>query len=238
MRRVAWFSCGAASAVAAKLANPDVIAYCDTGAEHKDNGRFLGDCEKWFGQEVIILKSEEYQDTWDVWEKRKYIAGIAGAPCTGILKREVREKFQRPDDVHIFGYTLEEQSRADLFTSNWPELSVEFPLIERSLNKQAALQMVLNAGIAIPLVYDLGFEHANCIPCPKATSPDYWALVRKEFPDEFSRMVELSRRLGARLTRVKGKRVFIDEIPEDWPTRQPMQPACDFLCEIAEQEFS
>jgi hypothetical protein len=78
--------------------------------------------------------------------------------------------------------------------------------------------MLEDAGIAPPLTYALGFPNANCLPCVKATSPAYWALVRKQFPHEF-------------------ERVFIDEIPEDHPTTQPIMPDCDFLCSLAEQEI-
>jgi hypothetical protein len=84
-RTVSWFSCGAASAVATKLSEPDVIAYCDTGSEDFDNARFMLDCERWFGMSVTKLKNEKWQDTWDVWEKRKFLSGISGAPCTSEL---------------------------------------------------------------------------------------------------------------------------------------------------------
>jgi len=40
-----------------------------------------------------------------------------------------------------------------------------------------------------------------------------------------------------RLTRIKGVRCFIDEIPLDWPTTNPIQPACDFLCSQIAQDF-
>lgn len=47
MRTVCWFSSGAASAVATKLALRDdpsaVVAYCETGAEHPDNERFIAE---------------------------------------------------------------------------------------------------------------------------------------------------------------------------------------------------
>ena len=54
-RIVCWFSCGAASAVATKLAikrhgtDNLYVGYQDTGSEHPDNRRFLKDCEEWFG---------------------------------------------------------------------------------------------------------------------------------------------------------------------------------------------
>ena len=71
----------------------------------------------------------------------------------------------------------------------------------------------------------------------KATSPAYWALVRKEFPDKFERMVKLSRDLGVRLARIDDERVFIDEIPADYAVTAPIAPDCDFLCVIAEQDM-
>ena len=52
-----WFSCGAASAVAAKLTLARFAHNCDVrilnnpiAEEHPDNSRFLKDCEQWFGK--------------------------------------------------------------------------------------------------------------------------------------------------------------------------------------------
>tara|TARA_Y100000310_G_scaffold248029_1_gene253824 strand:- start:154 stop:894 length:741 start_codon:yes stop_codon:yes gene_type:complete len=238
-RTIGWFSCGAASAVATKLVNPDVIAYCETGSEHPDNKRFMADCEKWFGKKITILQSPDFTDTWAVWEKRRYISGIEGAPCTRALKIEPRLTFQRPDDVHIFGYTEDwrDMARAQALQENWPDLTVEFPLIERGVTKAATIAMLHRAGIEPPLTYALGFPNANCLPCCKATSPAYWALVRQHFPERFERMVKLSRELGARLSRIDDVRIFIDEIPDDYPTVEPIAPECDMLCALAEQEL-
>jgi hypothetical protein len=54
----------------------------------------------------------------------------------------------------------------------------------------------------------------------------------------FERMAKLARDLDVRLTRIAGERRFIDEIPSDWPTTNPIVPACDFLCHLAEYEMS
>lgn len=222
-----------------KLAGPDVIAYCDTGAEHEDNARFMADCEKWFGKPITILKSEKYEDTWDVWEKRKYLAGTKGAPCTRELKIKPREAFQQPDDLHFFGYTADNSdiARAEALTENWPALNVRFPLIEQGITKAACLSLLERAGLAAPITYDLGLPNANCIPCVKATSPAYWALIRLHFPSVFQRMAIMSREMGVRLTRLNGERAFIDEIPEDYPITQPVVPECDILCTLAEQDL-
>lgn len=237
-RRLAWFSCGAASAVAVKLTGAQPV-YCETGSEHPDSERFLSDCEAWFGQRVTRIRNPKWRDTWDVWERRRYLAGIEGAPCTVKLKVEPRLKFQRPDDVHVFGYTAdrEDSARADRLRETYPELTIETPLIKRGLTKEGCLGMIKDAGIRLPRMYLLGFHNNNCIPCVKATSPDYWALIRRQFPAEFDRMAKLSRELDVRLCRLNGERAFIDEIPVNQSTTAPLQPSCDFLCYIAEQDI-
>ena len=121
-RRIAHFSCGAASAVATKLSTPDEIWYAATGSEDADNARFMRDCEKWFGQPIRVIRSEKYSDTWAVWEDRKYLAGIRGAPCTGELKVGPRLAAQLPDDIHVFGYTADanDARRAQSMREHWP----------------------------------------------------------------------------------------------------------------------
>jgi hypothetical protein len=238
-RTISWFSCGAASAVSSKLMPESEPVYCATGAEHTDNSRFLADCEAWLGRKVTIIRSDEYADTWDVWEKTRWLAGINGARCTTELKVAPRLAFQRPDDVHVFGYTADgpDVERAERLKANYPELTLRFPLIERGLKKDACLAIIQSAGIALPPMYALGFQNNNCIPCVKATSPAYWALIRKQFPAQFERMAKLSRDLDVRLSRIEGERVFIDEIPLDHPTTNPIAPACDFLCHLVEQDI-
>jgi 3'-phosphoadenosine 5'-phosphosulfate sulfotransferase (PAPS reductase)/FAD synthetase len=242
-RVVSWFSCGAASAVATKLIlreHPDtVIVYCETGAEHPDNMRFLADCEMWFERPIERIRSEKYASTWEVFEKRRYLAGVEGALCTVELKVIPRLAFQHPTDIHVFGYTADkpDRKRADRLRANYPELTILTPLIERDLNKKGCLALIDRADIVLPPMYALGFSNNNCIPCVKATSPAYWALVRQCFPDEFERMTRLSRHLDVRLCRIKGERAFIDEIPFDHPTTDAIAPACDFLCHLTETEL-
>lgn len=237
---ICWYSCGAASAIATRLTlkdHPDAeVVYCETGGEHPDNERFLADCEKWFGKPITRLRSEKYASTWKVWEDRSYLAGISGAPCTSELKVAPRLAFQRPDDMHVFGYTADKPDmiRANRLRLNYPEMRISTPLIDAGLDKRACLAMLENAGIEVPVLYRLGFQNNNCIPCVKATSPNYWANVRKHFPAEFNRMAALSRELDVRLTRIGDERRFIDEIPENHPVTEAIAPSCDFLCHLAE----
>jgi hypothetical protein len=245
-RTIVWWSSGAASAVAAALVLRDtptaIIARCETGNEDPDNYRFEADVMRHLHCSVTILQSDEYSDVWDVWQRRRYMAGINGAPCTVEMKVKPRLAFQHPTDHHIFGYTADaaDVKRFELLRETYPELTMRAPLIERGIDKSASLAIVSGWGIDLPRSYAMGFPNANCLGtgCVKATSPAYWSLYRHHFPDRFARTASYAREIGCRLTRIRGERAFIDDIPADWPMTQPIVPACDFLCHLATQEPS
>jgi hypothetical protein len=106
-------------------------------------------------------------------------------------------------------------------------------LIDAGLTKQDCLDVILTAGISPPRIYSKGFPNANCIGCVKATSPTYWNLVRKEYPQIYADRAAQSRVLGARLVRYKGRRLFLDELPENAKGRalKNMQTDCGIFCE-------
>ena len=244
-RVVCWFSCGAASAVATKLAISQyvgreiVIARCIVREEHQDNDRFAADCEKWFGTPITNLIAEKYDGSiYEVFRQRKYISGIAGAPCTLELKKNVRIAFQKPDDKHIFGYCAEEQDRWDSFIDA-NNIDAVSPLIERGLEHSDCLSMIEQAGIKLPDMYRLGYQHNNCIGCCKATGAGYWNKIKIDFPTEFDRMARVSREIGARLTRDGETRIFLDELREgtgDYQTEPEIQ--CGIFCEMAQREYA
>lgn len=225
-RVLAWFSCGDASAVAAKLAcdaygDAVEVCYCDTFAyEHPDNVRFFGDVERWLGRPITILKSPDYTDIFDVFRKTRWLIGVAGARCTTELKKNVRTAYQRPDDTHVFGFTADEHARADSFRRNNHDLRVSFPLIEQGLTKADCHRLVRDAGIAEPEMYRLGYRNNNCIGCVKGGS-GYWNKIRRDFPEAFDRMANLERELDAAICKREGvtdgkrwrERVFLDELP-------------------------
>lgn len=221
MRRAVWFSCGSASAVAAKLAveaygDACEVVYCDTMAtEHEDNARFFADVQRWIGKPITVIRSAKYATVDEVFERRRYMSGVAGAICTTEMKKFPREAWQRPDDVHIFGYTYDEQSRAEGFEENNPSLSVEWILIDHFVTKAECLRRLKAAGIALPTMYALGFEHNNCLGCVKATSPGYWNRTRRHFPEVFDRRAAQSRALGVRLVRLNDVRIQLDDLPAD-----------------------
>lgn len=242
-RVLAWVSGGAASIVAARLAIEEFgldrvrLVRCETGNEDEDNLRFELDAQRWLGKKVTLLRSDEYDDVMDVWRRRKFMAGVRGAPCTTHMKVAPRLAYQRPTDIHVFGYTADPSDirRFHRLRETYFELTVRAPLVERRIDKSEAMKTVLEAGLTLPRTYGMGFPNANCLQtgCAKASGAGYWNLFKRNFPERFERTARFSRSIGARLVKIGGKRMFLDELPPDAGGEND-PPPCDFLCAGAE----
>jgi hypothetical protein len=237
-RYVVWFSCGATSAVAAKLitqAHENVeVAYCDTGSEHTDNERFMDDVSAWIGHPITILRSEKYSDIWDVFNKTRFIVGPKGARCTTELKKLLRMRFQRGDDVQVFGFDATERDRIERFKGNNPEVNLSTPLFDANLTKTDCFDILRRAGIKRPAMYDMGYRNNNCIGCVKG-GLGYWNKIRTDFPDVFNRMANTERDIGAAVCKltVDGVRgpIYLDELPDNVGTyAEEPDTGCGLFC--------
>lgn len=245
-----WFSCGAASAVAAKKT---IERYGDSHhirvvnnpikEEDPDNQRFLKDVEAWLGLPIEYALHPDYPNAscTEVWEKRRFMSGPYGAPCTMILKKEARQHWEKenPHDYIVLGFTADERHRHERFVLTERD-NVLPVLIDEGITKQQCYKLIADAGLVLPSVYFLGYPNANCIGCVKATSPTYWNHVRKHHPDVFQERSSLSRELGCRLVQVKGERIFLDELDPSAKGRplKGMDFECGIFCEEQLDFFS
>lgn len=221
-----WFSCGAASAVAAKKTidlygkdNKILIVNNPIIEEHPDNLRFLHDVEYWLGYPISFAINSKYPScsTVDVWEKNKYMSGVAGAPCTKFLKKHARHEWESKNhvDYHVLGFTVDEKKRHERFVQTERDNVIPV-LIDLNLTKKDCFDILEKAGIELPFIYSMGYPNANCIGCVKSSSPSYWAIVRENHPEVFKERAEQSRRIKCKLLKYKGKRIFLDELPDDF----------------------
>lgn len=220
-----WFSCGAASAVAAKLTVEKYGKTCRVRVlnnpveeEDIDNRRFLLDIEQWINQKIEIVTPSKYPkcSAKEVWNKRKFMSGTLGAVCTVELKKVARQEWEaiNPVDWHVLGFTADELTRHNRFILT--ERNNLLPvLINAGITKKDCFKFISNAGIKLPRIYSMGYPNANCIGCVKVTSPTYWNHVRKIHPNTFAERAKQSRELGAKLVRVNNKRIFLDELPKN-----------------------
>ena len=241
MKIAVWFSCGAASAAALKLTvdkyGADNVYAVNNPVieEHHDNKRFAEDVAKWVGIDIQYAVNSKYPlaSVVDVFDRRKGMAFPHGAPCTVELKKRARQEWEEshPVDWHVLGFTVDERSRHDRFVLTERDNVLPI-LIDAYMTKNDCADMIRAAGIKLPEIYGRGFPNANCIGCVKATSPTYWNLVRREFPEVFDQRAEQSRRLGARLVRVKNERIFLDELdPKAKGRPLKTMPDCGLFCE-------
>jgi len=243
---VVWFSNGAASAVAWKETVRRYGGRCTVLAvnnpvveEDHDNLRFADDVSGWVGEKLLIATNPDYPScsAVDVWDRRRAMSFPLGAPCTVELKKAARQQWEKANrvDWHVLGFTADEAKRHDRFVLT--ERSNVLPvLIDAGLTKQDCVTTLVRAGIQPPRVYAEGYPNANCIGCVKASSPTYWNLVRATRPDVFAHRAAQSRRLGAKLVRLNGQRIFLDDLPEDAIGR-PLKTShveCGTFCEELE----
>jgi hypothetical protein len=240
---VVWFSNGAASAIAWQETLRRYGGTCDVRAvnnpvaeEDEDNRRFARDVGAWLGRPLHFQLNPRFGhgSAAKTWDERGAMVFPHGAPCTVHLKKEARQTYEREHRVHwhVLGFTADERRRYDRFVLT--ERSNVLPvLIEAGLSKQDCMDRLLAAGVAPPRVYAEGYPNANCIGCVKATSPTYWNLVRRTRPAVFADRAVQSRRLGAKLVRHRGARIFLDELPADavGAPLKAMQIECGIFCE-------
>lgn len=244
---VVWFSCGAASAVAAKMTidkygetNEIIIVNNPIKEEDDDNKRFLLDCEKWLGIKIESAINSKYKSCSieEVFDDRQYISGIYGAPCTLELKKRARYEWEsknRPDWT-ILGFTKEEKHRFERFKLERPATIH----ILKNITKSECFEIINKAGIKLPNSYLLGMPNSNCKGCVKSSSPSYWNLIRKIYPDDFNKRALQSREIGTKLVKYKGKRIFLDELDPKAKGRpiKDLNFECGIFCSTDKYELN
>jgi hypothetical protein len=238
-----WFSNGAASAIAAKLTIEKYGDLCTVrvlnnpiAEEDADNLRFKQDCESWLGYpiEKVVNKNYPNASAVEVWERQAWMGSVTGAPCTNELKRKARQQWEAKNrhDWLVMGFTSDERDRHNKFVLTERDNLLPI-LIDANLTKQDCIDILYSCGIEPPAIYKRGYPNANCIGCVKATSPTYWNLVREQDPEVFEQRAEQSRRIGAKLVRVKGSRIFLDELSPDAKgySLKSMKFECGLFCE-------
>ncbi len=236
-RVLAWFSCGGPSAVAAKLALHDYpgaeVVRIRIGSEHPDADRFAADVARWVGKELVTLHPPKYADHFAVIAGERYVNGPGGAKCTAVLKRKVREAYQRPDDLHVFGFDASESDRVEDFRENNPDLRFVAPLLDAGLSKGDCKAILSRAGVELPAMYRMGYANANCVGCVKG-GMGYWNRIRMDFPEAFARMAALERDIGHTVLRKNGKPLYLDELDPTAGRFDKDQPGeCSILCHLA-----
>lgn len=232
---VSWFSAGVSSFIACYLEKEtiDKIMYIHIDDQHSDTSRFLKDCEKALGMDIEILQSP-YKSVSNVIKQFRYINGVAGATCTRILKKRVRQEWEhgKTDLIYVWGYDITERNRAERIQEAFPQHKHIFPLIERGLTKEDCHGLCSSLRIARPMMYDLGYRNNNCIGCVKG-GMGYWNKIRRDFPEVFKERAEQEREIGASC--ING--AYLDELePSRGKFDDEVLEECSIFCQMLMNE--
>lgn len=230
--KAVWLSAGISSFVAGYLAKDvDEYLYIDIADQHPDSMRFIKACERFLGKKITILRSERFSCVEEVIRKYRYINSPYGAPCTGMLKKAVRKKWENDhpdyDLTYVWGMDVEEKRRAESIIKNFLEFHHEFPLIEKGFSKQdchAYFDRICD--FPRPEMYQLGYSNNNCVGCVKG-GMGYWNKIRKDFPDVFQSRSKLEREIGHSC--LNG--IFLDELdPNKGRMEDEISQDCGIIC--------
>lgn len=211
---IAWWSGGVTSAVTCKLCldiygHDNVrIIFIDTMNEDEDTYRFKTDCEvRWTKEiETITAVGDTYDSIQNVWEKHKSLNVANGAVCSYMLKRRVREKWEKENTwLHqAFGFDMSEVKRAKGLLLNHSHTRPIFPLMMYGYDKKRCIEEIEKWGIEVPRVYKYGFLNNNCFKtgCVQG-GIGYWQKMAREYPEKFEAMAKVEHDL----TELKGEPV-------------------------------
>ena len=219
----------------------DEWIYIDIADQHPDSMRFLHDCEKAIGKKITVLKSDRFDSVEEVIKKYKCIKMPHGAPCTGMLKKAVRKKWEcehkEYDLTYVCGMDFNEKNRAKQIAENFPEFHHEFPLIEKYLSKAEVHGLFERTfDFPRPKMYDMGYPNNNCIGCVKG-GMGYWNRIRKDFQEVFESRAQLERLVGYSILKENdGTPLYLDELdPNRGDMNTEIFPDCGIMCYLAQK---
>ena len=234
---ICWWSGGVTSAVACKVAidlygkSKCRVIMQDTGNEHNDTYRFKEDCEEWYGVKIEVISAigNKYESIQDLWKKHLSLNVATGAVCSYLLKRVVREDWQKKNEFtcQVFGFEFEakEFKRAMSMNLNHAKAKPIFPLLMMDYNKQDCIKLLNAANIGIPEPYKLGLSNNNCFKtgCVQG-GIGYWKKIQRDFPEKFDKMAELEHELtglkGDPVTMLKDQSAAAKDLAQDYKPSQ------------------
>ena len=210
MRHIVAFSGGLSSFEVARLLveqhGKDVVecVFTDTATEDDDLYRFVRETRAYLGCAFTHLA--DGRNIWEVFESVSFMGNSRIDPCSRILKREIFAQYLKrhyPDPIAVtlyYGIQSHEKHRIEDIRSRWAPYPVEAPLIALETTKEQMMVTLDQIGIALPLLYELGFEHNNCGGFCVKTGQRQMAHLLKVMPARYhwheERQEKLFERIG------------------------------------------
>lgn len=192
MSEMISFGCGVNSVAMAILLIEDgwrgPIVFADTGGEHPDTYCYLNYFEReYLGRHDLVVgrlaPGSEYHSKKATLPLEEYClqAGIiplfAVKWCSVEWKRDPLQRWGKAHDIEtqLLGISASEPQRKR------DDLTVAYPLIDRSVHRPECLRIIRRAGLLAP-------RKSGCFFCPSQPLAG-WKLLHFEYPDLYERAI-------------------------------------------------
>lgn len=170
--------------------NDLVLLFADTLAEDEDLYRFNADVARDIGIPITVVA--DGRNPQQVGRDRRHLGNTQVANCSHLLKQAPSRAWldvnADPGSTILYlGIDWSETHRLPGIIRNWAPWAVETPLTEPPYRDKSALFDELVArGIAVPRLYEMGFQHNNrggaCVKAGQAQ----WKRLLQVFPERFA----------------------------------------------------
>ena len=166
-----------------------VLLFADTLIEDEDLYRFNKDVEAYYGTKITVVKDGRHP--WQVFRDVNYQGNNRRDPCSKILKRDLLWKYiiynhDPCNSTHYLGMDYNEFNRLADVREKRAGWKIEAPLIGGCIFKEQLKTELASTGIALPRLYDLGFQHNNCGGFCVKSGQAQFALLLKCFPERYA----------------------------------------------------
>ncbi len=161
-----------------------IVLFADTNMEDEDLYRFNREAIPSIGGTSVQVS--DGRTPWDVFFDERFLGNSRIDPCSKILKRQLMRRWlegnHKPEECVVYiGYDWTEPHRWEKAQKFWAPYHVECPLMDPPLmDKRKQLEACRFAGIKVPRLYEMGFQHNNCGGfCVKAGQAAFKLLLEK-----------------------------------------------------------
>lgn len=197
MKHVVQFSTGLGSAEVARRVvekhgvKDTILLTADTLVEDEDNWRFAKEAVAFLGSPQWTVLADG-RTPMEVGRDQRIVPNNRMAVCSRVLKREllrdwIDTNLDSADTIIYLGLDWTEEHRWNASVEPWKPWTIAAPLMEEPFVTKAQLIETWRQqyGIEPPVLYELGFSHANCGGACVRGGQAQWELLLRVNRDRY-----------------------------------------------------
>lgn len=169
------------------------LLFADTNMEDPDLYRWNRDAAAQLGMDIVRVADPQERDPFQVFEDKRWLGNTRIAQCSQVLKLEpsrqwLKDNTDPANTVLYVGIDWSELHRLPAIVEGWKPWTAKAPLTEPPYrDKEQWFAEARTAGLRLPALYGLGFEHNNCGGLCVKGGQAQWIRVLEVFPERYAK---------------------------------------------------